>query len=121
MAIQLLRLRGVPEDEVAELHALLQEHEVDYYETEAGNWGISMPALWLRDDADYARVRALLDDYQEARFRRVRAEYEELKRSGKARTVVDLLRENPVRFLLYLVLVGGLVYISTVPYLALVF
>lgn len=121
MAIQLLKLRGVPEDELLELHALLEEHGIDYYETYAGNWGISMPALWLRDESQYVRARALLDEYQHQRFLRVRGEYEALKRAGKARGWGDIIRENPARFVLYTILVAGLVYVSIVPFVSLNF
>ena len=60
----LFKLRGVPEDEIKEVIALLDENRVDYYETDAGNWGISMPALWLKDENDYPKARELLDNYQ---------------------------------------------------------
>lgn len=121
MAIQLIKLRGVPEDEQAELHALLEEHGIDYYETHAGTWGISMPALWLRDESQYARVKDLLDEYQRQRFTRVRTEYEDLRRSGRQRTYRDIIRENPARFVFYTILVIGLVWLSIVPFLNLVF
>lgn len=116
MAIQLMRLRGVPDDELTEVHELLDKHEIEYYETTAGNWGISMPALWLRDDDEYPRARALLDEYQRERYLRVRAEYEALKQAGKARTLKDIVQENPVRFILYSALIAGLAYISIAPF-----
>ncbi len=119
MAIQLLKLRGVPEDELADLHNLLEEHDIDYYETSAGNWGISMPALWLRDHAQFTQARALLDDYQARRRLQAREEYLRLKREGRARTFLDIARENPLRYVAYLALIAGLVYISVVPFLAL--
>ena len=119
MAIQLLKLRGVPDDERAELHALLDEHGIEYYETPAGNWGISMPALWLIDEADYPRARALLDEYQDQRFQRARGEYEALRRAGKARGYRDIIRENPFRFVFYTLLVFGLAWISIAPFVSL--
>ena len=121
MAIQLVKLRGVPDDELAELHALLEEHGIDYYETFAGNWGISLPALWLRDELQYERARELLDEYQRQRFERVRGEYEEMKKAGKARGWLDIICENPARFVLYTALMFGLVYLSIVPFVSLNF
>ena len=47
----------------------LEANGIDYYETEPGNWGISMPGLWLRDEAAYPRARKLLEDYQAQRAR----------------------------------------------------
>tara|TARA_R110000772_G_scaffold71427_7_gene156604 strand:+ start:2288 stop:2650 length:363 start_codon:yes stop_codon:yes gene_type:complete len=118
MARQLLKLRNVPEDEVAEIYALLESHQVEFYETSAGNWGISMPALWLVDDDQYPRVRAILDEYSLQRFQRMRAEYESLKQEGKARTFVDMLKENPFKISLYLVIIAVLAYFSIAPFLA---
>lgn len=116
MAKQLLKLRNVPEDELAEIYELLESHEVDFYETSAGNWGISMPALWVAKDEDYPHVRAMLDDYSEKRYQRAREEYEYLKQTGKSRTFFDIARENPFKVGLYLVIVFALVYFSIAPF-----
>ena len=48
MALLLFRLRNVPDDEADEVRHLLNENSIEFYETSAGNWGISMPAIWLR-------------------------------------------------------------------------
>lgn len=53
MSKLLFKLRGVPDDEADEIRALLAEKQIEYYETSAGNWGISLPALWLQDDSRY--------------------------------------------------------------------
>lgn len=116
MPVQLMKLRGVPEDELEELYALLDEHEINYYETSAGNWGTSLPALWLSDPGQFPRARALLDEYQQQRYRQARAAYEASRRAGTARTFGDILRENPLRAIGYLVIVGGLIYISIAPF-----
>lgn len=118
MAIQLLKLRGVPPDELEELYALLDANDIDYYETSAGNWGISMPALWLRDESQHEQACGLLKSFHEQRYRQARSEYEELRRSGRARTLVDIIRENPARYFLYTALVIGLIYLSIAPYMA---
>lgn len=120
MAIQLMKLRLVPEDELAEIIELLDTHEVDYYETTAGNWGISMPALWLRDESRLAEVRALLDDYATKRQQQVREQYRRQREAGKARTIFSMLQENPVRVIGALVLIVGLLYFSLMPFIALI-
>lgn len=119
MAKQLLKLRHVPADELEEIQELLSQHDIDFYETSAGNWGISLPALWIRDEDEYPRARALLDEYSEERARRVRAEFEAMKREGRERRFLDVLREKPLRTILYLGLVIALIYVSTVPFIAL--
>ncbi len=117
MAKQLLKLRNVPEDELAEIYELLELHDVNFYETSAGSWGISMPALWLVEDDEYSKVRALLDEYSEQRYQRMRSEYELLKSEGKARNFLDMLKENPIKIVLYLAIVGVLAYFSIAPFI----
>jgi len=119
MATQLVKLRQVPADELDEIYALMQAHEIEVYETGAGNWGISMPALWLSNDDQLEQAKALLKQHEEERFQRMRDEYEALKEEGKARTFLDIARENPVRYVAYIVMIAGLVYISVVPFWAL--
>lgn len=116
MPVMIFRLRGVPEDEAREVRALLDAHGIDYYETSAGNWGISLPALWLRDEERFAQARSLIEAYEAERAQRVRAEYAALKAAGRGRTAWDLLRENPLRFALYLVGVLLLLYVSLRPF-----
>ena len=117
MAKLLFSLRGVPDDEVAEVRDLLARHNVDYYETPAGKWGISAPGVWLKDVDRYDEVRALLDTYQKKRFTSQRDEYEQLKNQGKHRTMFDTLKEDPVRFFVYLLIVGVILYFSIAPFL----
>ena len=45
MSKLLFRLRHVPEDEAEEVRALLEQNSIEFFETFAGNWGISLPAL----------------------------------------------------------------------------
>ena len=117
MAKKLIVMRNMPDDEVEDIEALLSDNDIAFYQTPAGNWGISMPAFWVRDDAEYPRARALLDRYQEARQQRVRAEYEMLKREGKQRTIVDEIREKPLRFLITIAFIGFLLYITLYPFI----
>lgn len=117
MPVLLFKLRSVPDDEAEDVRALLDENHIDFYETDAGNWGISLPAIWLPDDLQQERAKALLATYQEARYIRVRGEYEQLKREGKQRTFVDLFQENPTQFVLYGVIILGILYLSVKPFL----
>ena len=119
MATQLLKLRNVPDDELLEIYTLLDEHEIAYYETGAGNWGISMPALWLNNDEQVSQAKTLLAEYSEQRRLKVREEYEALKTAGKARTFFDIAKENPFKFILYLLVIGVLVYFTLMPFIAL--
>ncbi|MGZ4958050.1 MAG: DUF6164 family protein [Methylomonas sp.] len=101
MSILFFSLRGVPEDEADDVRELLSANDIDFYETSAGNWGISMPAIWLYRADDLEKVRPLFDRYQEQRAISQRALYEELKRQGK---VPGFLRHNlrkPLRFAIF--------------------
>lgn len=107
----LFRLRGVPEDEADEIRALLTEKQIEYYETPAGNWGISLPALWLQDESRYLEAKELLDAYQTARSQRIRAEYARLKQAGVHKTLKDSFLEKPFTFLGYIFIVILLLYL----------
>ena len=116
MAILLFRLRGVPDDEADAVRSLLADHHIAFYETSAGNWGISIPAIWLQDDRDLEKARSLIADYEEMRFAEERAKYRELRKSGRHRTLIDVIREDPWRVILYLAFAVFLLYISIRPF-----
>jgi hypothetical protein len=116
MSRLLIKLRHAPEDEIREIRSLLQEHRIEFYETQAGPWGISAPGIWLSDERQYDRAKALMDDYQESRFREKRAEYEKLRRVGQHRTFLQNLLENPLQVILYSLIVGLIIYFSISPF-----
>ena len=117
MPTKLFALRGVPDDEAGEIRELLTDNEIDYHETPAGNWGISAPAIWVNDEKQTQKAKLLIEKYQQERLARARAEYEQLKKAGKNRTVIDLIKENPVRFIAYLAIIALVAYLSTKPFL----
>lgn len=116
MATKLMSLRNVPADELDDIYMLLEQHGIEFYETRVSAFAISTPALWLRDDTQYEAARQLLDDYAVTRLATAREALLEQQRNGTARTMLDILRERPLRFVLYLALVIGLVYFSIVPF-----
>ncbi len=116
MPVLLFSLRNVPEDEVEEIRQLLASNHVAFYETPAGKWGISAPAIWLPDEKELQTAKALIQAYQEARFVRQRDAYESRKREGTNRTIVDAVKEDPLRFVLYLAIVVVVLYFSIKPF-----
>lgn len=116
MSRLLTKLRHAPDDEIQEIRSLLQEHRIDFYETESGPWGISAPGIWLNDEHQYDRAKALMDDYQENRFREKHEEYERLRLVGQHRTFLQNLLENPVKVILYSLIVGLILYFSISPF-----
>ena len=121
MSKLLFRLRHVPDDEADEVRALLKDNDIEFFETFAGNWGISMPALWLKDEAQYPRARELLDLYQQERLQRVREDFAQQRMRGEVKTMWNSFRESPLRFLLYASLAGLVLFLSVQMFLSLSF
>jgi hypothetical protein len=119
MPLQLFSLRGVPEDEAEDIRQLLQEHEIEFYETSAGNWGVSLPAIWLSDESPQLdEARALIDSYQLERVERARESYQQLKAEGRERNLLTMLWESPLQVAIYLLLIGLILFISLTPMLS---
>ena len=112
MAILLFSLRQVADDEVADIRELLEENHIDFYETNAGNWGISMPAIWLRDEQQHEQARLLIDEYQELRRITIREEYARLKQSGEANTFLKNLWRYPAQTIAFIAAMVLVLYLS---------
>ena len=97
MAKLLLNLRNVPDDEADDVRALLDEHDIAYYETSPGFWNISLGGIWVSEDAAFAEAKRLMGEYQAQRSVRVRAENEAARRDGTADTFWTVLRNEPMR------------------------
>jgi len=115
----LFRLRNVPDDEATEVRVLLEQNNIEYFETFAGNWGISLPALWIKDESLFETARELIDAYQEERRIRIRGNYEQSRMRGETLTLWQSFRENPVRFIVYTSLAAIVLYFSVLVFLAL--
>jgi hypothetical protein len=105
MATLLVNLRNVPDDEAEEVRQVLTAHRIDFYETPPGRWGISAGAIWLRDAAQLGEARQLMNDYQEQRRARARADLP--------------ARKHPLQILIYLSIVAAILYFSIQPFLSL--
>lgn len=112
MSKLLFKLNGVSDDEANDVRTLLNDNDIDYYETSGGNWGVSMPAIWLKDAGQFEKARSLLDDYQKERTVRMREEYARLKRDGKNITFFDTIRQKPVQFIIHLAITLLVIYLS---------
>jgi hypothetical protein len=117
MAKLLFKLRYVPEDEAEEVRRLLLEHGIDIYETSAGNWRISMPAIWIKNEDQLQRAKLLLDNYQQSRYERAREEYEYRKSVGEAPTFRAKLSNNPLQVSFYSALILLVLFISVAVFL----
>ena len=98
----LLNLRNVTEEEAHEVAELMADNAIEHYLTPPGPVGSTAGGIWLKDADDHPRARALMDDYQDQRSQRVRAELEQARREGRAETFWTTLRRHPLRTSVYL-------------------
>lgn len=110
MAVLLFKLRNVPDDEADEIRELLHQERIDFYETSAGTFGLSMPGIWLPDEAELPRAKGLIDTYQAQRLQQAREH---------AGNEPSTLRAHPVRALLFFLAALLVLYLSTAPFIAL--
>lgn len=116
MSKLLLNLKNVPDDEADDVRAMLDAKQIDFYETRPSIWGVSAGGIWVTEDAAFAESRRAMDDYQQQRSARVRAEYAAAKRAGTAQTFVTMLRAHPLRIV---VSVLGILFVLGLVLLAL--
>ena len=117
MAKLIFSLKNVPEDEANDIRELLGTNDITFYETPPGNWGISAPGIWLKNNDDEDKAKQLIADYQEQRSVSQREQYQQLKSEGKHRTIVAVLKEDPLRVILYLAVVALILYVSIKPFI----
>ena len=117
MPVILFKLRNVPEDEAEEIRELLSRHNIEFYETPAGRWGVSMEAIWLKDESLFDNAKRLIDDYQVQRYQRVRQEYSDLKQQGKVESFAQRLANRPAQILFYLAIILTILYFVTMPFI----
>jgi len=112
MALLLFSLRHVPDDEADDIRDLLTENSIDFYETHAGNWGISMPAIWLADETQHEYARQLINDYEQQRQIFQQEEYVKLKQTGEANTFFKNLWRYPAQTTLFIAAIVMVLYVS---------
>lgn len=115
MARIVFRLNHVPEPEADAVRALLSEHGFDVYETQEGRWGLSVAAIWLKNNEDFDAARAVIDEFQKTHAANMREEFDQALRDGKIPTFWQLLRGNPLMFLAYWALIGAVLFLTLVP------
>lgn len=109
MAKLIFKLRDVSIDELSEVRVLLESHDIDIYETQGGLFGMSLPGLWVSDDAQYEQARALLDTYAAERQLQVRSE-------SRSR-FVDHIWQSPLVTLMSLLSILLILFFSVWPFI----
>ena len=120
MSTLAFRLPNVPQEEADEVRALLEEHDIECYETTAGNWGIAMPGIWVHNNEDLTRARTLINDYQHQRSETQRQEYEQGLRSGNTLTLSQRIRSQPLRVAGIILFCLFILYVTINPFLQLI-
>lgn len=113
------RLRMAPEEEAEDVRALLDKHHITWFETSAGRFGVSFPAIWLSDDDDWPRAKALLDAYQSERSAQIRQQQQQQVEEGNADTFFSRMLKHPVQIIVVLCAVLVIAYFSIVPFFSL--
>lgn len=118
MAILLMNLRHVPDDEAEEVRSLLRDNAIDFYETRPNRWGLSAGGIWLSDHDQQERARGLLADYQQQRAQRARADFQARLARGEVDTLYTRLLREPLRMLFYLGIIALVLYLAMTPLLS---
>lgn len=116
MAKLLFKLNNVPDDEADDIRQVLDDKQINYYETSAGNWGLSFAAIWLQDEQDFPAAKSLIDEYQQQRYQRVSSEREALIESGEYITLWQRFTERPIRMIAVAIFVVVVLYFSIMPF-----
>jgi len=119
MSALLFKLRNVPDDEAEDIRELMRKHSIDIYETSAGNWGISMPAIWVQNDTDLHEAKQLLAQYQQVRATDARKAYNEDRRMGHAPGFIQKLHERPFAVAGIILFCLFVIYVMTSPFIRL--
>ncbi len=115
MAKIVFRLNGVPDEEADSVRDILSQQTIEFYETSAGRWGISIAAIWVKNDADFQSAREAIDSFQKTHRIKMEQQYQRDKENGNIPTVWQILRANPVMYFMYWVLIIAILIISIVP------
>lgn len=120
MSVLVFRLRHVPEDEAQAVRSLLDSHNIEWFETTAGNWGIAMPGLWVTDDESAILARNLIEAYQKERTDSMQSYYQSEKAAGRTVTFLDQLKRRPLQVIGIVLFCVFIVYVMIDPFVSLI-
>lgn len=109
MARLLFKLGNVPDDEAEDIRDLLNNHDIRFYETNAGFWRVGLDAIWLADTAQEEHARELIRTYQIERSIRQQENYAQLVEAGEVPSVWQRFCAHPIRFI---ALVAAIIFVA---------
>ncbi len=116
MARLLFKLAQVPDDEAQDIRALLDEHQISYYETDAGFFRVGLDAIWLHDSSQLNTAKQLLQDYQQKRYQSQRELFSQSQEKGEVETLWQRISHQPIRFLAAILAVVFVLTLTLVPF-----
>lgn len=119
MAKLLFKLAQVPADEAADIRALLDEHGIRFYETDAGFFRVGLDAIWLPDGEQEEQARELIRTYQAERSVRQQQNYAQLVEAGQVPSMWQHFCAQPIRFIASAVAIVFVVGLTLVPFVML--
>ena len=116
MSHLVFKLNNVPDDESNEIRRLLDDLEIEYYETDTGRWGLGFAAIWLPKEDHLEKAKDAIEQYQKERCERVRSEHKALDDSGENITRFQYFMTSPIKFSILLIFAGALAYFTVLPF-----
>lgn len=116
MASLLFKLNNVPDDEANEVRALLTEHQIAFYETNAGFFRVGLDAIWLHDSSQLEMAKNLLRDYQQKRYQSQRELFDQSLEKGEVETLWQRITHQPIRFFAAMLAVAFVLSLTLVPF-----
>ena len=65
------------ENEAEGVKKLLQQHNIEFYESPGSRWGFSNASLWIKNNEDFTKAKALFDQYQQEYAHQARLKYQQ--------------------------------------------
>ncbi len=112
MSALVFKLNHVPEDEASDIREILDANQINYYETTAGNWGISMPAIWVKEKTQVEQAKILINTYEQQRSRQEKAKYQQKKRQGEQQKLIHVFKHKPLNVIIYFSIIVLVLYLS---------
>lgn len=119
MARLLFKLSNVPDDEAQDIRDLLNNHDIHFYETNAGFWRVGLDAIWLADGIQEEEARELIRTYQAERHIRQQENYAQLVEAGQVPSVWQRFCAQPIRFMALIVAIIFVAGLTVVPFVML--
>ncbi|WP_339673464.1 DUF6164 family protein [Dasania marina] len=113
MSVLIFKLNGVSDEEADAVRQLLDDNALDFYESSAGRWGVSIAGLWLKDNSQKAEARALIEAYQIERVASLRAE----QGLHPLPTLQDRFMAAPLQISAMALLLLMVLFVSLAPFL----